>query len=284
MLLGGSADNIPVDAPPLIGGRTLLLGQADPRRQEPRPTLRPKDTRRRAVKSLFGSGLGSTFDPTRTVARAGHQRFNTGIALVAPLTGVARLLRRPSAGRATGGVSQRHRWPANAPAAAPPRRRASGSGRPWLIGRFGGNPHNVTVFGESAGGLSTLAQVASPQAMGLFEKAIVESGSYNLTRAPLATAESAGEAFASKVGCADQTAACLRSPPVSTILAGENAAGYTPNINTEVLPEALGAPRSPPASSTASRSSTARTATSGGCSSRSTRSRALRSRPRTTRA
>jgi len=66
---------------PLIGGRTLLLGQADPRRQEPRPTLRPKDTRRRGVKSLFGSGLGSTFDPTRTVARAGHQRFNTGIAL-----------------------------------------------------------------------------------------------------------------------------------------------------------------------------------------------------------
>ena len=80
-VVGGSADNIPVDAPPLIGGRTLLLGQADPRRQEPRPTLRPKDTRRRAVKSLFGSGLGSTFDPTRTVARAGHQRFNTGIAL-----------------------------------------------------------------------------------------------------------------------------------------------------------------------------------------------------------
>ena len=67
---------------PLIGGRTLLLGQADPRRQEPRPTLRPKDTRRRGVKSLFGSGLGSTFDPTRTVARAGHQRFNTGIALI----------------------------------------------------------------------------------------------------------------------------------------------------------------------------------------------------------
>ena len=108
------------------------------------------------------------------------------------------------------------------------------------IARFGGNRHNVTVFGESAGGLSTLAQVASPQARGLFEKAIVESGSYNLTQAPLATAESAGEAFASKVGCTDQTAVCLRSLPVSTILAGENAAGYTPNINTEVLPEALG--------------------------------------------
>ncbi len=109
------------------------------------------------------------------------------------------------------------------------------------IASFGGNPHNVTVFGESAGGLSTLSQVASPQARGLFERAIVESGSYNLTQASLASAESAGEAFAVKAGCASQTAACLRSLPVSTILADQDAAGYTPNINSEVLPEALGA-------------------------------------------
>ena len=108
------------------------------------------------------------------------------------------------------------------------------------IASFGGNPHNVTIFGESAGGLSTLSQVASPQAKGLFEKAIVESGSYNLTQASLASAESAGEAFATKAGCAIQTAACLRSLPVSTILADQDAAGYTPNINTEVLPETLG--------------------------------------------
>jgi para-nitrobenzyl esterase len=108
------------------------------------------------------------------------------------------------------------------------------------IASFGGNPHNVTIFGESAGGLSTLSQVASPQARGLFEKAIVESGSYNLTQTSLATAEAAGEAFAAKAGCASQTAACLRSLPVSTILANEDAAGYTPNINSEVLPESLG--------------------------------------------
>ena len=37
------------------------------------------------------------------------------------------------------------------------------------IASFGGSPHNVTIFGESAGGLSTLSQVASPQAKGLFE-------------------------------------------------------------------------------------------------------------------
>jgi para-nitrobenzyl esterase len=107
------------------------------------------------------------------------------------------------------------------------------------IASFGGDPRNVTIFGESAGGLSVLSQVASPAARGLFAKAIAESGSYNLTQASLASAEAAGQAFAAKAGCSDQTAACLRSLPVSTILANENAAGYTPNINSEVLPQTL---------------------------------------------
>ena len=108
------------------------------------------------------------------------------------------------------------------------------------IANFGGDPRNVTIFGESAGGLSTLSQVASPEARGLFQKAIVESGSYDLTQASLSSAEAAGEAFATAAGCASQTAACLRSLPVSTILADQDAAGYTPNINSEVLPESLG--------------------------------------------
>ena len=107
------------------------------------------------------------------------------------------------------------------------------------IARFGGNPRNVTIFGESAGGLSTLSQVASPAARGLFARAIAESGSYNLTQASLASAETAGQAFAAKAGCPDQSAACLRSLPVSTILADENPGGYTPNVNSEVLPRTL---------------------------------------------
>jgi para-nitrobenzyl esterase len=107
------------------------------------------------------------------------------------------------------------------------------------IRAFGGDPRNVTIFGESAGGLSVLSQLASPGARGLFSRAIVESGAYNLTQAPLATAEAAGEAFAAKAGCASQTAACLRSLPVSTILDNEDFSGYTPDIDGRVLTQSL---------------------------------------------
>src|ERR1700761_6493107 len=107
---------------------------------------------------------------------------------------------------------------------------------------FGGNPGNVTVFGESAGGLSTLSQLVSPGAGGLFQHAIVESGTYALTQASLASAESAGAAFAAKVGCTSNTAACLRSVPVSTILANEDvgAGGYEPNLDGNLLPQSIG--------------------------------------------
>src|SRR6202012_2905139 len=96
---------------------------------------------------------------------------------------------------------------------------------------FGGDPGDVTLFGESAGGLSTLAQLVSPGARGLFQRAIVESGTYQLPQQSLASAESAGAAFAAQAGCSTDTAAGLRSLPVSTILANEDSAGYQPNVD-----------------------------------------------------
>ena len=87
------------------------------------------------------------------------------------------------------------------------------------IARFGGDPRNVTIAGQSAGGLSVLAQLVSPGARGLFQRAIVQSGTFALNQRPLATAEAAGETFATAVGCPDQSAACLRNAPVSDLVA-----------------------------------------------------------------
>src|SRR5690348_11209570 len=75
------------------------------------------------------------------------------------------------------------------------------------IARFGGDPGNVTIAGQSAGGLSVLAQMVSPSARGLFQRAIVQSGTFALNQRPLATAEAAGEKYASAVGIQDQTEA-----------------------------------------------------------------------------
>lgn len=108
------------------------------------------------------------------------------------------------------------------------------------IGQFGGDAQNVTIVGHSAGGLSVLAQLASPGAKGLFQRAVVQAGAFALEQQSLAMAEQAGQASAIALGCADQSAECLRNVPVETLVANPQAS-FTPGyVDGEVLQESVG--------------------------------------------
>jgi para-nitrobenzyl esterase len=73
---------------------------------------------------------------------------------------------------------------------------------------FGGDPGNVTIFGESAGGFSVCGHLASPASRGLFHRAIVQSGGGCGRLADPDDATAAGTEFLRAAGCADM--ACLR--------------------------------------------------------------------------
>jgi para-nitrobenzyl esterase len=86
------------------------------------------------------------------------------------------------------------------------------------IAAFGGNPHNVTIAGQSAGGSSVCDQLSSPTAAGLFQRAGIMSGGCSMTSQ--SAADAAGQAFVTTLGCTDPgtVLACVRSKSAADIL------------------------------------------------------------------
>ncbi len=129
----------------------------------------------------------------------------------------------------------------------------------WLLANvegFGGDPERLMIFGESAGGVSVCAQLASPLSAGLFDAAVMQSGNclgdsipaLDAERGRIPSAYDQGRRFAAAAGCdaASDVAACLRALPVETVLdtlPGEvgllnaDAETYGPIIDGHVLLE-----------------------------------------------
>jgi para-nitrobenzyl esterase len=100
----------------------------------------------------------------------------------------------------------------------------------WIqknIAAFGGDPDNVTIFGESGGGAKVAMMLLSPLAKGLFHKAICESGTVLaiLLSKPLADLENYGKKLFKKLGIdsSDDPLAQARSLPFSKIVAASQA-------------------------------------------------------------
>ncbi len=95
------------------------------------------------------------------------------------------------------------------------------------IAAFGGDPANVTLFGESAGGEDVLQLLAIPSARGLFQRAIVQSGGGREPIPTLDQAQTAGAALAERAGLAGATAtaAQLRALPVEALVGKAGGSG-----------------------------------------------------------
>lgn len=118
------------------------------------------------------------------------------------------------------------------------------------IRQFGGNPDNVTIFGESGGGGKVLSLMNSPMATGLFHKAIVQSGQAEaantvLNGQPQSVAENIGTGLFNRLGAATPAEARAKTwiEIVNAELAhypnGDYRAAYGPVVDGRYAPRNL---------------------------------------------
>lgn len=108
------------------------------------------------------------------------------------------------------------------------------------IGRFGGDPGNVTLSGNSAGGEAVLWLMTAPAARGLFHKAIVQSGLGGRPPLEVATAQADGARFAQTLGAADLQA--LRAMPAASLIAVDRPSiyrGFGPILQPGLIAEPI---------------------------------------------
>jgi para-nitrobenzyl esterase len=109
------------------------------------------------------------------------------------------------------------------------------------VAGFGGDPDDVTIFGQSAGALGVNAMMASPLARGLFRRSIVESDpmfGMNDPMQTLAQAEQGGEKFAGAVGASGLPELRMVASTELVRVMGSSAIafGLRPNVDGHVLP------------------------------------------------